>query len=143
MAPKVHPVVKDAHDFDRALWRCAVHDEVASAPTVSCNVERTDTRQDIVPDFGARNVRAIGEFANRSNQYVTINPRLSQPKILGGPFQNIGEIDFCGGAEADTPLLPGHTDLFVVSGDDLLREISEIGLQVFDCREFLELASLK
>jgi hypothetical protein len=68
---------------------------------------------------------------------------LSRPEILSGPFQNIRKIDFRGSAEVDAPLLPGHTALFDCSGDDLLREISQIGLQVFDCPEFLEFASLQ
>jgi hypothetical protein len=34
MALKVHSVVEDAHDFDRALWRGPAHQEVTSATTV-------------------------------------------------------------------------------------------------------------
>lgn len=143
MALKVHPVVEDAHDFDRALRSDAVHQEVASATTASCDVERAKTRRDFVPGFGARNLRTIGEFANRLNQNVSIDARLSRSEILSGPFQNIGEIDFRGSAEADAPWLPGHTALFIRSGDDLLREISQIGLQVVDRPEFFELASLQ
>ena len=140
MAAKVHPVVEDAHDFDRALGRDAIHEEVASAPTASCNVERAKTRRDFVPGFGACNLRTIGEFANRLNQHVPIDAGLSRPEIFSGPFQNIRKIDFRGSAETDAPLLPGHTALFARSGDNLLREISQIGLQVFDCLEFFEFA---
>jgi hypothetical protein len=86
---------------------------------------------DLVSGFGARNLRAIGEFANRLNQHVPINARLSRPEIVSGPFQNIRKVDFSGSTEADAPLLPGHTALFDCPGDDLLRQISQIGLEVF------------
>jgi hypothetical protein len=76
---------------------------------------------DLVSGFGACNLRAVGEFANRLNRHVPIDARLSRPEILSGPFQNIRNIDFRGCAEADAPLLPGHQALFGCSGDDLLR----------------------
>jgi hypothetical protein len=40
VALKVHSVVEDAYDFDRAVWRYLVHQEVASTPTLPHNVER-------------------------------------------------------------------------------------------------------
>lgn len=135
--------MEDAHDFDRALRRDAIHEEVASAPTASCNVEGTKTRRDLVSGFGACNLRALGELANRLNQHVPIDARLSRSEILSRPFQDIRKIDFRGGAEADAPLLPGHAALFGCSGNDLLREVSQIGLQVLDRPEFFEFALLQ
>ena len=45
VALKVHPVVQDAHDFDRAQRRRAVHQDVTSATTVARDVQRTETGQ--------------------------------------------------------------------------------------------------
>lgn len=125
-----------------ALRHDAIHEEVASAPTASCNVEGTKTRRDLVSGFGACNLRALGQLANRLNQQVPIDARLSRSEILSRPFQDIRKI-FRGGAKADAPLLPGHAALFGCSGNDLLREVSQIGLQVLDRPEFLEFALLQ
>lgn len=65
---KVHSVVEDAHDIDRASWGDAVHQEVPSTPTVSRNVQRAKTRHDLVSGFGAHNIGTAGEFANRPKE---------------------------------------------------------------------------
>jgi hypothetical protein len=110
VAPKVHSVVEDPHDFDRAVWRCPIHQEVTSAATRSRNVERAKTYDDLIPGFGANDIGAVGEFANRQNERVPIDVRLSRAKILGSPFENVGKIDFCGSAETNPPSVLGHED---------------------------------
>ena len=108
MALKVHSVVEDTHDFDRAVWRNSVHQEMASAATSSRNVERTKARHDLVPDLVACGIGPASEFANRAKERVPIDARLSRAKILCGPFEDVGKVDFCGSAEANAPSPPGH-----------------------------------
>jgi hypothetical protein len=48
VAPKVHSVVQNAYELDRAACCYPVHQEVTSATTVSRNVERAKTRHDLV-----------------------------------------------------------------------------------------------
>jgi hypothetical protein len=103
VALKVHSVVEDPHDFDRAVWRCPVHQEVTSAKAPSRNVERAKACHDLVPSLGAYDVGAVGELANRLNERVPIDARLSRAKILGRPFEDIGEVDFCGSTETNPP----------------------------------------
>jgi hypothetical protein len=98
MALKVHSVVEDAHDFDRALWRGPVHQEVTSATTVSRNVERTKTWHDLVSSLRAHDIGTVGKFANRLDKRVPIDARLPRAKILSGPFEDICEVEFCGNA---------------------------------------------
>ena len=108
VALKVHSVVEDPQDFDRAVWRCPIHQEVTSATTPSRNVERAKTCHDLIPGLGAYDIRAVGEFANRLNERVAIDARLSRAKILGGPFEDVGKVDFCGSAETNPPSPFGH-----------------------------------
>jgi hypothetical protein len=42
VAPKVHSVVADAHDFDRPVRRGPVHQEMASATAALRDVRSTD-----------------------------------------------------------------------------------------------------
>lgn len=51
VAPKVHSVVEDAHDFDRAVRRSPVHQEMASTTTPSRNKERAKACHDVVAGF--------------------------------------------------------------------------------------------
>ena len=97
MAPKVHSVMEDAHDFDRAVRRGPVHQEMASATAAPRNVKRTKTRHDLVPGPGARNVRTLGKLTNRLNKGVPmIDPRLSRAKILGGLSEHVGKVELRG-----------------------------------------------
>jgi hypothetical protein len=105
---KVHPVVQYSYDFDRCFWRHPVHQEVTSAPTVPRNVDRAKTWHDLISSFGARNIGTFCKFANRLNERVLIDTRLSRAKILSGPFDNIRKVEFCGSAEADAPSPLGH-----------------------------------
>jgi len=105
---KVHSVVQDSHDFDRCFWGHPVHQEVTSASTVSCNVDRAETWRDLVSSLGARNIGTFGKFANRLNERLLIDTRLSCAKIFGGPFDDIREVEFCGGAEANAPFPLSH-----------------------------------
>jgi hypothetical protein len=54
--------------------------------------------------------------------------------------KNIREVEFGGGAETDAPSPLGHSDSIRGSGNDLVRKVIQIGLQVFD---ILELASIQ
>ena len=108
MALKVHSVVQDSHDFDRGLWSHPVHQEVTAAPSVSCNMDRPKTWRDLISSLGARNIGAFGKFANRLNERLLIDTRLSRAKIFGGPFDDIRKVEFCGGAEANAPSQLGH-----------------------------------
>jgi hypothetical protein len=108
VAPEVHSVVEDSHDFDRAFWRDPVHQEVASPTTAPRNVERAKTRDDLVPGPGARYIGTAGKLANRLNKGVPIHARLSRAKIFGAPFEDVGKVDFCGSAETNAPSSLGH-----------------------------------
>jgi hypothetical protein len=105
---KVHSVVQDPYDFDRHFWGHSVHQEVTSAPTVSRYVDRAKTWHDLISSFGAGNIGTVGKFANRLNERILIDTRLSRAKILSGPFDDIRKVEFCGSAEADAPSRLGH-----------------------------------
>ncbi len=108
MALKVHSVVRDADDFDRPFGCYPIHQEVTSATSVSRDVERAEARHDLVSGLGARDVGTFDKFADRLNERVSINSRLSVAEILGGPFQDIRKIELCGSAETNTPFLLSH-----------------------------------
>ena len=110
MTPKVHSLVEDAHDFDRAVRRGPVHEEMASATAAPRNVERAKACYDLVPGLGARNIGTAGESTNRLNNGVPIDARMSRAKILGGPFEDVGKVDFRGGAEPNAPPPLDHDD---------------------------------
>jgi hypothetical protein len=94
--------------FRSSFWGRSVHQEVTSAPTVPRNVDRAKTWHDLISSFGARNIGTFCKFANRLNERVLIDTRLSRAKILSGPFDNIRKVEFCGSAEADAPSPLGH-----------------------------------
>jgi hypothetical protein len=98
VALKVHSVVEDTHDLDRAVWRSPVHQEVASTMTSSSDVERSKARHDLVTRLGAHDIGTAGKFSDRLEKRVPIDARLSRAKILRGPFEDVGKIDFCGSA---------------------------------------------
>jgi hypothetical protein len=75
----------------------------ASTTTLPRNVERPKARYDLVSGLGARGIGTVGEFADRLNDGVAVDTRLSRAKILGGPFKDIRKVEFCGGAEPDVP----------------------------------------
>ena len=124
MALKIHCVVQDADDFDRRLGRYPVHEEVTSATSVSRNVERAQTRHDLISGLGAHDVGTFGKLADRLNERVAINSRLSGAEILGGPFEDIGKIELRGGAETNTPRLPGHGDDYFGAREIIFSERS-------------------
>ena len=76
MASQVHPIMQDAHDFNRAILLDAIHQEVASATPLSGYAECAQPRKEIIPRPGARNIGAVGEFANRLNDHALIDARL-------------------------------------------------------------------
>jgi hypothetical protein len=108
VALNVHSVVEDAYDFDRASWSDSVHQEVAATATVPRNMQRTKTRHDLVPGPGSHDIGTAGQFANRLNECVPIDTRLSGAKILRRPFENIRKVEFGSGTETDTPSPLGH-----------------------------------
>ena len=81
---------------------------MTSAPTVSRYVDRAKTWRDLISSFRARNIGTVGKFANRLNERILIDTRLSRAVILSGPFDNIRKVEFCGSAEADAPSRLGH-----------------------------------
>ena len=107
---KVHSVVEDAYAFDRAVWHYPVHQEVASTTTLPRNVERPKTWYNLVSGLGARDIGTVGKFANRLNDGVAVDTRLSRAKILSGPFEDVGKVDFCGSAQTNAPSPLGHED---------------------------------
>lgn len=108
MAPKVHPVVEDAHDFDRAVRRGPVHQEMASAAARPRNVECAKARHDLVPSARARNMGTFGKLANRRHKDVAIGARLSRAKVFSGPSDDVGKVDFRSSAETNAPSPLGH-----------------------------------
>ena len=73
MALQIHSVVQDAHDFDHAFWRYAIHQEVTSATTVSHNVEATKTWYDVVSSFGAGGIGTVGKLTHCLNERLSID----------------------------------------------------------------------
>lgn len=124
LALKVHPIVQDAYDFDRALRRCTVHHEVTSTTTVPRDVERSKTGQDLVTGLRARNIGTLGKLANGLNERVAIDARLPRAKILSGPFDYVREVEFGGGAETDAPSPLGHCRLYSAVLEKTLSERS-------------------
>lgn len=108
VALKVHSFVEDAYNLDRSLWCAPVHQEVTSATTVSRNVERAKTRHDLVASFRARKIGTVGKFGDCPDKGVSIGTRLPRAKILGGPFEDVRKVEFCGGTQADAPSRFGH-----------------------------------
>jgi hypothetical protein len=144
MTLKVHSIVEDSHDFYRPSARRAVHQKVASTPTVPSDVERAKARHDLISILGARNIGAIGECANRLNEQVPVDARLAIAKILRGPFDDIRKVEFCGSAETNAPFSLDHwRNLFDGLGNDLLGEAIQISLQFFHILEFFEFASFQ
>jgi hypothetical protein len=105
---KVDPVVQDSYDFDRCFRGHPVHQEVTSAPTVSCNVDRAKTSLDLISSVGACDIGTFGKFANRLNERLLKGTRLSRTKILIGPFDDVRKVEFSGGTEANAPCPLGH-----------------------------------
>jgi hypothetical protein len=112
VALNVHSVVEDAYDFDRAFWSDSVHQEEAATTTVPRNMQRTKTRHDLVPGPGSHDIGTAGQFANRLNECVPIDTRLSGAKIFRRPFENIRKIEFRSGTETDTPSPLGHKGFY-------------------------------
>ena len=124
VAPKLHSVVEDAHDFDRGVRPGPVHEEMASATAAPRNVERAKASQNLVPGPGARNIGTVGKLANRLNKGVPIGARLARAKILGAPFEDVGKVDFCGSAETNAPSSLGHEALYSAVREMTLSERS-------------------
>jgi hypothetical protein len=124
VAPKVHSVVEYTYDFDRAIRRDPVHQEMASLTAAPRNVERAKARHDLVSGPGARYIWTAGKLANRLNKGVPIGARLARAKILGAPFEDVGKVDFCGSAETNAPSSLGHEALYSAVREMTLSERS-------------------
>jgi hypothetical protein len=140
---KVHSVMQDSYDFDRCFWGHPVHQEVTSTPTVSCNVDRAKAHHDLISCLVASDIGTFGKFPNRVNERLLIDTRLSRAEIFSAPFDDIRKVEFCCSAEADAPFPLGHWWLAGSLGNDLLREVVQIGFQVLGISKFLEFASIQ
>jgi hypothetical protein len=108
VAPKIHAVVQDADDFDRAPCPDPVHQEVSSATAMARNVERAEACHDLVSGLETRNIGTGSKFANRLNNGVAVHSGLPRAKILSRPFQDICKIELCGSAETNPPSALDH-----------------------------------
>jgi hypothetical protein len=142
VTPKIHSVVQDPYNFDRCFGGHPVHQEVTSAPTLSRHMDCAKTWHDLISGFGTRNIGTPGKFANRLNERTLIDTRLSRAKILSGPFDDVRKVEFRGSAESDAPSPLGHSNLSGCLGNDLLRQLVQVGLQVFDISKFFEFAPI-
>jgi hypothetical protein len=113
--------MQNSHDLDEVFAIYPVQEEMTSATTVSCDMERAETSRDLVPPTGPDNIRAIGKLSDRMNAGISIDSRLPRAEILCGPLEDVYKIEFGGGAEAHAPFGRRH-ELFDSVGDDLLGE---------------------
>ena len=65
---------------------------MASTTTLPRNVERPKTRYDLISGLGTRDIETIGKFADRPDDGVAVDTRLSRAKILSGPFEDIRKV---------------------------------------------------
>jgi hypothetical protein len=103
VAPEVHSVVQDAHDFDDPSWSYPVQKQVTSATTVSRNMERAEALHDLVSCLGPSHVGTVAEFADRLNERVPVESGLAAAEILSGPIEDICEISLGRSTEANAP----------------------------------------
>jgi hypothetical protein len=108
VAVKIHSLVEDTHDLDRASWPGPVHQKVTSAPAVPRNVDRPKPWHNLASGLGPRDVGTVSKLVNRLNERVPVNTRLSRAEFLGGPAKDVRKVELCGGAEAHAPAPPGH-----------------------------------
>jgi hypothetical protein len=73
VALKIHSVVQDADDFDLLFGCYPVHQEVASATSVSRDMQRAETWHDLVSGLGVCDVGTFHQFADRLNERVPVN----------------------------------------------------------------------
>jgi hypothetical protein len=100
--------VQDSADFDHPIFGGAVEEEVTSAPTVPCNMERAEARHDLVARSRSGDIEAVRELTDCLHQRIPINRGLSRPEILGCPLEDVCEVDFSDSAEANAPLPRYH-----------------------------------
>ena len=100
--------MQDTNDFDRVLWCDPVHQEMASPAAAPRNVERAKACHDLASGTGARHIGTAGKFDNRLNKSVPIDATLSRAESLRGPSEDVGKIDFGGGAETNAPCTLDH-----------------------------------
>jgi hypothetical protein len=105
---QVHLIVKDSADFNNPIFDGAVEQKVTSVPTMPCNMERAEPWHDLVSRSGSGYIGALRELADRPHQSIPVDRSLSRPEILGGPPQDVCEVDFSDSAEANAPLPRDH-----------------------------------
>lgn len=100
--------MKNSNDLDDAALRCPIEQEMAAPTAMSGNVERAKSDQNLVTSAGGDNIGATGKLPNRRNQCIAVDARLPSAKILGGPFEDVGEVELRDDTETDPPFRLGH-----------------------------------
>jgi hypothetical protein len=85
--------VQDTADFNDPPVDDPIQEEVASTPAVQGNMESAKARPDLAARLRSGYIGTIRKFADRPNQRVPINPRLSRAEILGCPLEDVCEIE--------------------------------------------------
>src|SRR5262249_34828146 len=142
VTPQLHLIVQDAADLDTPCDN-TIYEQVTSPPTAPGNMERTQTRHDLVARFRSSHIGAMRKFADRTQERGAIHSGLARPKVIGRPSENVREIEFSDSAETNAPSWPDHLRSFAPAGNDLFREVIEIGLQSVDAVEFLEFTPIQ
>jgi hypothetical protein len=106
MALQIHPIMQDTADLDDLRIADAIEQKVPAGSTTSRDMERADSRHDVMPNARTGDIRAIREFSHRQEQRLSINMGLTRPKIGGCPLQDICEVELRDGAETNTPRIP-------------------------------------
>jgi hypothetical protein len=107
--------VQDAYDLDGPVLTGSIEKYMASATTVSGNVERAQSSHNLVPRLGPSDVGTLGKVTDRLNENVPIEPGLSWAEILGRPFEDIREVELCCRAESNRPFSLAHEILYSVA----------------------------
>jgi hypothetical protein len=100
--------MQDARDFDRPVRDNAIHEKMASAPTMSRNMDSAQSVQNLASRSRPCNVRPLGKLTDRLNDCVPIDVGLPGTEVLGGPLENICEVELCDSAKANAPFALGH-----------------------------------
>jgi len=111
---QVHAIMQDARDLNGPFCGNPIHQQVATATTMSRNMERAQPPQNLVSGPRPRNVGTIGEFTDGPNDRVSIGVGLARAEVLSGPFENIRQVELCGSAEANAPFGLGHDILILL-----------------------------
>jgi hypothetical protein len=123
VSSQVHAVVQNPYYFDVAPGFHAIEQQVASASSVSSNMERIKAFSNLVAFSGSYHIRSDGKLVNGLYDGCSIVPGLSGTEIFGCPVQNAEEITLCLRAEAYAPTPRGHAvylAAFAMTGSEIL-----------------------